>query len=109
MKRCGSRHSACSRSLGNGLEVILNQDNRHPTVALRVVYGVGHKDDPPGTEGLAHFFEHLMFQGSRHVGEDLFFSYLERVGTSAITGQTHVERSVYGETVPSSQLELACG
>jgi zinc protease len=93
--------------LPNGLDVILNPDNRLPVVALTVQYRVGWKDDPPGQSGLAHLFEHLMFQGSRHVGEDMFMRYLERVGCQFVNGSTSDDRTVYAETVPASQLELA--
>jgi len=94
-------------TLPNGLEVVLNPDARLPIVAVRLVYRVGSKDDPPYLEGFAHLFEHLMFQGSRHVAEDMFFKHLERVGAPYIQGETHTENTVYSETVPSSQLELA--
>ena len=93
-------------TLPNGLEVVLNPDNRLPIVAVRLAYRVGSKDDPPRLDGFAHLFEHLMFQGSRHVGEDMFFRHLERVGAPYIQGETRVEDTVYSETVPSSQLEL---
>src|SRR5687767_1437844 len=94
-------------TLANGLEVVLNPDDRLPIVAVRLMYRVGSKDDPPRLGGFAHLFEHLMFQGSRHVGEDMFFRHLERVGAPYIQGETRVENTVYSETVPSSQLELA--
>jgi predicted Zn-dependent peptidase len=94
-------------TLANGLEVVLNPDPRLPIVALRLVYRVGSKDDPPHRQGFAHLFEHLMFQGSRHVAEDMFFQHLERVGAPYIQGETRIENTVYSETVPSSQLELA--
>jgi predicted Zn-dependent peptidase len=94
-------------SLPNGLEVVLSPDARLPIVAVRLVYRVGSQDDPPHLEGFAHLFEHLMFQGSRHVAEDMFFKHLERVGAPYIQGQTRTESTVYSETVPSSQLALA--
>jgi zinc protease len=93
-------------TLPNGLEVVLSPDDRLPIVAARLVYRVGSKDDPPHRAGFAHLFEHLMFQGSRHVGEDMFFRHLERVGAPYIQGETRVEDTAYSETVPSSQLEL---
>jgi zinc protease len=94
-------------ALSNGLGVVMNQDDRLPIVALRLVYNVGKVDDPPYLDGFAHLFEHLMFQGSRHVGEDMFFHHLDRIGAPYIQGETHQERSVYSETVPANQLELA--
>src|SRR5579864_4745026 len=60
-------------TLDNGLEVILHPDHRTPVVAVNVWYHVGSKDEPAGKNGFAHLFEHVMFQGSRNVGEDQFF------------------------------------
>ncbi len=94
-------------TLPNGLEVILHEDHRTPIVTVNLWYHVGSKDEPAGRNGFAHLFEHLMFQGSRHVGEDLFFKYLERAGASDRNGTTNQDRTNYFETVPSNQLELA--
>jgi predicted Zn-dependent peptidase len=93
--------------LDNGLEVVLHEDHRTPVIAVNIWYHVGSKDEPAGKNGFAHLFEHVMFQGSRHVGEDLFFKYLERSGASDINGSTNDDRTNYFETVPSNQLELA--
>lgn len=94
-------------TLPNGLEVILHQDRRTPTVSVNIWYHVGSKDEPQGRNGFAHLFEHLMFQGSRHVPEDTFFLYLERAGGSGINGTTGDDRTNYFETVPSGRLNLA--
>jgi predicted Zn-dependent peptidase len=93
-------------TLANGLEVILHEDHRTPTVTVNVWYHVGSKDEEPGRNGFAHLFEHVMFQGSKHVGEDLYFKYLERAGASSINGTTNTDRTNYFETVPANQLEL---
>ena len=93
--------------LENGLEVILHEDHRTPVVAINVWYHVGSKDEAPGKNGFAHLFEHVMFQGSRHVGEDMFFKYLERAGVSDRNGTTNTDRTNYFETLPSNQLDLA--
>jgi zinc protease len=93
--------------LPNGLEVVLHEDKRTPIVAVNVWYHVGSKDEAPGKNGFAHLFEHVMFQGSRHVGEDMFFKYLESAGASDRNGSTNSDRTNYYETVPSNQLELA--
>ena len=93
-------------TLPNGLEVILHEDHRTPTVTVNVWYHVGSKDEDPGRNGFAHLFEHVMFQGSKHVGEDLYFKYLERAGASSINGTTNTDRTNYFETVPANQLEL---
>ena len=94
-------------TLPNGLEVILHEDHRIPTVTVNVWYHVGSKDEDPHRNGFAHLFEHVMFQGSKHVGEDLYFKYLERAGASSINGTTNTDRTNYFETVPANQLELA--
>jgi predicted Zn-dependent peptidase len=93
--------------LANGLEVLVHEDHRTPVVAVNLWYHVGSKDEAAGRSGFAHLFEHLMFQGSRHVGEDMFFQYLERAGASERNGTTGTDRTNYFETVPSNQLELA--
>ncbi len=93
--------------LPNGLEVILHEDHRTPVVAVNVWYHVGSKDEGPGRSGFAHLFEHVMFQGSRNVGEDKFFYYLERAGASDRNGTTNLDRTNYFETVPSGELALA--
>ena len=93
--------------LSNGLEVILHEDHRTPVVAVNVWYHVGSKDEGPGRNGFAHLFEHVMFQGSRNVGEDQFFRYLERAGASDRNGTTNTDRTNYYETVPSGELGLA--
>ncbi len=92
--------------LSNGLEVILHEDSRTPLVAVNLWYHVGAKDEGPGRSGFAHLFEHVMFQGSRHVGEDKFFYYLERAGASDRNGSTNFDRTNYYETVPASELGL---
>jgi predicted Zn-dependent peptidase len=93
--------------LANGLEVVLHEDHRAPIVAVNLWYHVGSKDEPPGRYGFAHLFEHVMFQGSKHVPEDMYFRYLERAGASNINGTTAEDRTNYFETVPKNRLELA--
>jgi predicted Zn-dependent peptidase len=93
--------------LDNGLELVLHEDHRTPIVAVDVWYHVGSKDEPAGREGFAHLFEHLMFQGSKHVPEDTYFRYLERAGASNVNGTTNEDRTNYFETVPKNRLELA--
>src|SRR5438105_1106037 len=90
--------------LANGLEVIFHEDHRTPVVAVNLWYHVGSKDEPAHRNGFAHLFEHMMFQGSKNVGEDMFFKYLERAGASAHNGTTNSDRTNYFETVPSNQL-----
>src|SRR5919204_3634668 len=93
--------------LKNGLDVILSQDHRLPMVAVNLWYHVGPANERPGRTGFAHLFEHMMFQGSEHVGEKAHFRYLEGAGATDINGTTDFDRTNYFETVPSNQLELA--
>ncbi len=94
-------------TLPNGLEIILHEDHRVPQVAVDVWFKVGSKDEQPGRTGFAHLFEHVMFQGSRHVGEDKHFAYLQKAGVSNANGSTSEDRTNYFEVVPANQLELA--
>jgi predicted Zn-dependent peptidase len=89
------------------LEVVLHEDHRAPIVTVSIWYHVGSKDEPAGKNGFAHLFEHLMFQGSKHVPEDAYFRLLERAGASDINGTTNTDRTNYFETVPPNRLELA--
>ena len=93
--------------LKNGLEVILSQDHRLPMVAVNLWYHVGPANERLGRTGFAHLFEHMMFQGSKHVGDDQHFKLLEGAGASDINGTTDFDRTNYFETLPSNQLELA--
>ncbi len=93
--------------LANGLEVILLEDHRLPLVAVNLWYHVGPANERPGLTGFAHLFEHMMFEGSKYVGEKAHFLYLEAAGASDINGTTDFDRTNYFETLPSNQLELA--
>jgi zinc protease len=93
--------------LPNGLEVILLEDHRMPEVAVDVWYKVGSRDEKPGKTGFAHLFEHVMFQGTKHVPEDKHFELLQKAGASNVNGSTSHDRTNYYEVVPSNQLELA--
>jgi zinc protease len=94
-------------ALKNGLEVILSQDHRLPLVAVDLWYHVGPANERPGRTGFAHLFEHMMFEGSEHVGSKEHDRYLEAAGASDINGTTDFDRTNYFETLPSNQLELA--
>jgi zinc protease len=94
-------------NLKNGLEVILLEDHRLPLVAVNLWYHVGPANERPGLTGFAHLFEHMMFEGSKYVGEKAHFLYLESAGASNINGTTDFDRTNYFETLPSNQLELA--
>src|SRR5713101_5136373 len=94
-------------TLPNGLEVILREDHRLPIVAVNLWYHVGPANETAGRTGFAHLFEHMMFQGSGHVGDDQHFKLLEGAGASVINGTTDFDRTNYLEDIPSNQLELA--
>ena len=96
-----SRHT-----LANGLDVLLHEDRSCPIVAVNVWYHVGPANEEPGRTGFAHLFEHMMFQGSKHVPGDLHFKTLEGAGASGVNGTTGFDRTNYFETLPSNQLEL---
>src|SRR5437016_4593312 len=95
--------------LPNGLTVILSEDHRAPVVGVDLWYHVGAVDERPGRSGFAHLFEHLMFQGSKHLHGDerTVFAVLERNGATNLNGSTDWDRTNYFETMPSDRLELA--
>jgi zinc protease len=92
-------------TLPNGLEVILHEDHSLPLVAVNLWYHVGPANEPRGRSGFAHLFEHLMFEGSRHVGAELD-RLLEAAGATNVNGTTSWDRTNYFETVPREHLEL---
>src|SRR5207245_7441582 len=94
-------------TLPNGLDVILSEDHRLPRVAVNLWYHVGPANEEPGRTGFAHLFEHMMFQGSKHVAATMHFKMLEGAGASGINGTTDFDRTNYFETLPASELELA--
>jgi len=89
--------------LKNGLHVILHQDRSAPVVAISVMYHVGSKDDPKNRTGFAHFFEHLLFEGSDNIkrGE---FSKIVSSGGGQDNATTSQDRTFYYEIFPSNQL-----
>jgi zinc protease len=94
------------RRLANGLEVVLQPDSRLPLVAVNLWYHVGSRNERPGKTGFAHLFEHMLFQGSEHVGTNDHFAHLQKVGGVA-NGSTWYDRTNYYETVPAQHLDLA--
>ncbi len=91
--------------LANGLHVILHQDNSTPIVAVSVMYHVGSKNEDPKRRGFAHFFEHLLFEGSKNIGRGEFSKYVEGAG-GILNANTSGDRTYYYEVLPSNQLEL---
>jgi zinc protease len=91
--------------LGNGLRVVLNEDHSAPLVAINLWYHVGSKNERPGRTGFAHLFEHMLFSGSEHVGNNEHFRYIQSVG-GVLNGTTFFDRTNYYETLPSNYLAL---
>ena len=91
--------------LKNGLRVVLHEDRRLPLAAVNIWYHVGSKNEETGRTGLAHLFEHMLFQGSAHVSENGHFEHVQSVGGVA-NGSTWYDRTNYYETLPSNHLEL---
>jgi zinc protease len=91
--------------LDNGLHVILHQDKSAPVVAVSVMYHVGSKDETPDRTGFAHFFEHLLFEGSENMKRGEFMKIVSSNGGENNANTTQ-DRTFYFETFPSNQLEL---
>ncbi len=92
-------------TLDNGLHVILHQDKSTPIVAVSVMYHVGSKNENPDKTGFAHFFEHLLFEGSENIKRGEFDNYVEKAG-GTLNANTSFDRTYYYEILPSNQLEL---
>lgn len=90
--------------LANGLLVTLSEDHTAPIVAVNLWYHVGSANEREGLTGFAHLFEHMLFQGSEHVGTNEHFETIQRAG-GTLNGSTWLERTNYFETVPSNHLE----
>lgn len=91
--------------LPNGMHVILHKDNTTPIVAVSVLYHVGSKNEDPNRTGFAHFFEHLLFEGSENIKRGEFDKYLANAGATN-NANTSNDRTFYYEVLPSNQLEL---
>ena len=91
--------------LENGLHVILHQDNSTPIVAVTVFYHVGSKNEDPERTGFAHFFEHLMFEGSDNIPRGEYSKIVQSNG-GTLNATTNFDRTYYYEILPSNQLEL---
>ena len=90
--------------LPNGLTVILHEDNSDPIVHVDVTYEVGSGREDVGKSGFAHFFEHMMFQGSENVADEEHFKIISEAG-GTLNGTTNSDRTNYFETAPANQLE----
>ena len=93
-------------NLNNGLEVILFQKRELPFVSVNIWYKVGSANEIRGKTGLAHLFEHMMFQGSKNVPKEMHFRYIQEIGGS-LNASTSFDRTNYFEKLPANELELA--
>jgi zinc protease len=91
--------------LSNGLHVILHEDHSTPIVAVTVLYHVGSKNEDPKRTGFAHFFEHLMFEGSDNIKRGEYMKTVQNAG-GQLNANTSFDRTFYFEVIPSNQLEL---
>lgn len=91
--------------LDNGIHVILHEDHTTPIVAVTMMYKVGSKNENVGRTGFAHFFEHLMFEGTENIDRHEFDKYVEKAG-GTLNANTSQDRTFYYELLPSNQLEL---
>ncbi|GAB3023303.1 M16 family metallopeptidase [Bowmanella dokdonensis] len=90
--------------LANGLTLIVHEDHSDPLVHVDVTYHVGSSREEPGQSGFAHFFEHMMFQGTEHVADEEHFRLITEAG-GTMNGTTSSDRTNYYQTVPVNQLE----
>ncbi|MDQ3046359.1 MAG: insulinase family protein [Bacteroidota bacterium] len=90
----------------NGLTILVHEDHSDPVVYVDVTYHVGSAREQEGRSGFAHFFEHMMFQGSEHVADEQHFKIVTEAG-GTLNGTTNLDRTNYFEVVPSNQLETA--
>jgi predicted Zn-dependent peptidase len=91
--------------LDNGMHVILHQDNTAPVVTTSVMYHVGAKDETPERTGFAHFFEHLLFEGTENIARGEWFTVVSSNGGSNNANTTQ-DRTYYYEVFPSNSVEL---
>ncbi len=91
--------------LENDMHVILHKDNSTPIVAVTIMYHVGSKNEDPERTGFAHFFEHLLFEGSKNIERGQFDKYITNAG-GVNNANTSNDRTFYYEILPSNQLEL---
>jgi zinc protease len=92
--------------LPNGMNVVIHEDHSDPIVYVDVTYHVGSAREQEGRSGFAHFFEHMMFQGSKHVADEQHFKVVTESG-GTLNGSTNTDRTNYFEVMPVNQLEAA--
>jgi zinc protease len=90
--------------MANGMEILIHEDHSDPIVYVDVTYHVGSAREQEGRSGFAHFFEHMMFQGSKNVADEQHFKIITEAG-GTLNGTTNTDRTNYFEVVPSNQFE----
>ena len=90
--------------LANGLTIVVHEDHSDPVAYVDVTYHVGSNREQQGRSGFAHFFEHMMFQGSKNVADEQHFKIITEAG-GTLNGSTNTDRTNYFQTVPSNQME----
>src|SRR5688572_18899388 len=93
-----------THTLENGMKILVQEDHSIPNVALYIFYKVGSRNERPGTTGLSHFFEHMMFNGAKKYGPKLFDETMEAAG-GANNAYTSSDVTVYQDWFPRSALE----
>jgi zinc protease len=101
----GNKIEFTEYTLPNGLHVILHKDNSTPNVAVSVLYHVGSKNEVKGRTGFAHFFEHLMFEGTENIDRGQYMGMVQAAGGS-LNANTSFDRTYYYELLPSNQVAL---
>ena len=104
-KPAAAKISYTEYTMPNGLHVILQEDHSTPIVAVSVMYHVGSKNEDPARTGFAHFFEHLLFEGSDNIKRGEYMKYIQAAG-GQLNANTTQDRTFYYEVLPSNQLEL---
>src|SRR5437667_2130802 len=94
-----------TKTLKNGMKVLVQTDHSIPNVALYIFYRIGSRNERPGTTGLSHFFEHMMFNGAKKYGPHAFDTVMEAAGGNN-NAYTNQNVTVYTDFFPSSALEL---
>ena len=106
VKQAAAKINFTQYTMPNGLHVILHEDHSTPIVAVSVMYHVGSKNEDPQRTGFAHFFEHLLFEGSENIKRGEFMKLVQSAG-GQLNANTTQDRTFYYEVLPSNQLELA--
>src|ERR1043166_1531121 len=101
----GFAQNTRTETLANGMKVIVQEDHGIPNVAMYLFYRVGSRNERPGTTGLSHFFEHMMFNGAKKYGPNQFDKQMDDHGGSNNAYTTN-DDTVYTDWFPSSALEL---